>query len=92
MEYHKAMTDSGSEFEVILGDDGLIESVWGSWPEPGGEFVLTQGVPGHAHPSVVPAHVAESMASGEEVCFYDSDNCQTCFCDETGRMRCVRIC
>jgi hypothetical protein len=84
--------DAANEFEVVFDDADLITAVNGPWPAAGEEFVL-DGLAAHRVPGDVPEDLRrEALARGEEVCYYDDGACQVCYCDGSGRMRCVKKC
>lgn len=87
------MTSSlGSQFEIVVADDGHIAEVVGDWPEAGREFEL-RNPPAHMSLRHLPERLAADPASaGRAICFYDEASARTCFCDDTGRvLRCVGI-
>jgi hypothetical protein len=84
--------ESDNEFEVVFDDEKFITAVNGPWPSVGHEFTLS-GVPSHRFPRDVPeVFQREALSRGEEVCYYDNDECRVCFCDGSGRVRCVKKC
>jgi len=91
---HRVMATSGSEFELVLDNDGRLDDVVGPWPvEDGAEFELEGPLPAHANLDDAPGHIqAYATERGRDVCFYDPDECRTCFCDATGRMYCRKMC
>jgi hypothetical protein len=85
--------DDGGRYVATVDGDGLVTSIDGPWIwGESGELVLTGELGGHRS-AAAPDHVtAEALDRGEDVCFYDNVACRTCFCDGSGRMRCVPMC
>lgn len=93
MQRHEVLGDNGRGYELVLDEDGAIAQVVGDYPEQGGSFVVEEGIPSHAHLEDVPSHVlSRAKAASEKVCYYDPNECLTCFCDSNGSMRCERLC
>jgi hypothetical protein len=85
---------TGEAFELAVDEGGRITQVAGPWPdEDGAEFELGGSVPRHVTIDA-PAHIKDfAAARGRYVCYYDPDDCQTCFCDESGdTLYCRKMC
>ena len=93
MASHRLKSDSGHVFEFVVGHSGQIVDMRGDWPAGEEELVFSVGLPTRETVTSAPEHILEwGAVRGWDVCYYDPDACRTCYCDDSGRMRCVGMC